>query len=600
MSGKVGTIAGLTALKSVSRNLGALLLTPAGGPPAKKPATLAYGLEEAPPALVMWISAVQHVGMCAIFMIYPLIVLRQAGLPADQIINILQLGLLVIAVATLLQALPRGPVGSRMLAPSIFTGIYLAPSLLAVKVGGLPLAWGMTIFAGLLETALSRIWSRLRPFIPPESAGLVVFLIGTIIGLAALRVLLDESPSGALTPRDAAVAGCALAVMAALNIWNKGRPKLFCILIGMVVGYFISGAVGLLTLDDLSGVLNSPLFAVPSISRVSFAFDWTLVVPFGVTGLAAAMTSTAVLTTYQRLTDSEWVRPDMTSIGRGVLADGVATTISGLLGTYGVTVSSANVGLVAATGVASRRIAFPIAALLVLAALQPALIGVLTIMPRPVMAAAMLFTAVFIIINGVQIISTRVLDGRRTLVIGMGMMSFFTVSVYPAAFERAPQWAQPLVSSPFVMAIVVALSLNLVFRIGIRRKVEATIDPGALDVAEISRFIESNAGIWGARRDVISRLEFAVQQTAEAVVAFCEPKGFATLAISYDEFVIDAIVTYDGATLEFPDQPPTGEEIVETEDGHRRLAGFLIRRFADRMCATRDGDQTMVHLHFDH
>src|SRR5262249_32183785 len=154
---------------------------------------------------------------------------------------------------------------------------------------------------------------------------------------------------------------------------------------------------------------------------------------------------TAGLTTYQRLTDSEWVRPDMSSIGRGVLSDGIANTIAGLLGTYGVTVSSANVGLVAATGVASRRIAFAIAALLVLAAFQPALLGVLTIMPRPVMAAALLFTAVFIMINGVQIIATRVLDGRRTLVIGMGMMSFFMVEVYPAAFQGAPQWAQPLV-----------------------------------------------------------------------------------------------------------------------------------------------------------
>jgi hypothetical protein len=40
---------------------------------------------------------------------------------------------------TLLQGLPRGPVGSRLLAPSNSTGIYLAPSLLAVKTGGLPL-----------------------------------------------------------------------------------------------------------------------------------------------------------------------------------------------------------------------------------------------------------------------------------------------------------------------------------------------------------------------------------------------------------------------------------------------------------------------------
>ena len=95
-------------------------------------------------------------------------------------------------------------------------------------------------------------------------------------------------------------------------------------------------------------------------------------------------------------------------------------------------------GLVAATGVASRVIAFAVAALLVLAALQPTLIGILTIMPRPVMASALLFTAVFIMIGGVQIISTRVLDGRRTLVIGMGIMSFVAVSVYPAAFTGAP------------------------------------------------------------------------------------------------------------------------------------------------------------------
>ena len=33
------------------------------------------------------------------------------------------------------------------------------------------------------------------------------------------------------------------------------------------------------------------------------------------------MNSTAVVTTYQRLTDAEWVRPDMASIGRGLGRD---------------------------------------------------------------------------------------------------------------------------------------------------------------------------------------------------------------------------------------------------------------------------------------
>jgi xanthine permease XanP len=203
-------------------------------------------------------------------------------------------------------------------------------------------------------------------------------------------------------------------------------------------------------------------------------------------------------------------------------------------------------------------------------------------------------------ISGVQIISTRVLDGRRTLVIGMGMLSFFVVSVYPMVFTNAPEWAQPLVTSPLVLATLVALLLNLLFRIGIRRTVAVTIDPGTPDADEITKFIERNAGIWGARRDVINRVEFAVQQMIDAVIAFCDARGPIRIDISYDEFVIDVVVTYDGAPLEFPTQPPTHVEIIEAEDGHRRLAGFLIRRSADRMGAVGDSGQTVVRLHFDH
>ena len=128
----------------------------------KKPPALSFGAEEQPGALVVWVSALQHLGVVSIFMVYPLILARLAGSSPAEITNMLQLGMLVLAIAVLLQALPRGPVGSRFLAPSIFTGVYLAPSLLAVKIGGLPLVWGMTIFAGVIEIALSRVWSRLR------------------------------------------------------------------------------------------------------------------------------------------------------------------------------------------------------------------------------------------------------------------------------------------------------------------------------------------------------------------------------------------------------------------------------------------------------
>ena len=163
-----------------------------------------------------------------------------------------------------------------------------------------------------------------------------------------------------------------LAVMIGLNIWNKGQLRLFCILIGMVVGYVAAVAVGLLTLDDFMTVMRQPLVALPSIAHVSWAFDPSLIIPFAVSALAAAMGSTAVIATYQRTTDADWVRPEMTSMrARHLRATGSLRRSPALLGTYGLTMSTANAGLVAATGVASRRIAFVIAAILAIGAFQP-------------------------------------------------------------------------------------------------------------------------------------------------------------------------------------------------------------------------------------
>ena len=263
-------------------------------------------------------------------------------------------------------------------------------------------------------------------------------------------------------------------------------------------GYLVAGAVGLLGLHDVVGLLHRPLFAAPSPRSCFMALRVVAgsTVP-RVTGIAAAMNTTAVVTTYQRLTDAEWVRPDMTSIGRGVLGDGIATTIAGLFGTYG----GHGVQRECRAGVAATGVAKPRHRLcrrrhpgITCRAAAHADRRSPPIMPRPVMAAAMLFTSVFIMIKGCRSSRPGVLDGRRTLVVGMGVIAFFAVSVYPAAFAGVPGWAQPPVTSPLVLATLVALSLNLLFRIGIRRTVTTTVDPDAPYVVQVSDLIERQAG----------------------------------------------------------------------------------------------------------
>jgi xanthine/uracil permease len=319
------------------------------GPALNKPANLVYGVEDKPPIQVKWFSAVQQVAILSIYMLYPLILARQAGLQTGEIINILQFGCVVLGVGTVLQAFPRGPVGSRLLAPSVFSGIYLASSMAAVKAGGMPLVWGMTIVAGIVEMALSVVWRRLRAFVPPESAGLIVFFIGSLIALAACHMLLAEGPAGSATLNEWLIAIATIAAMIGLHVWSASGLKIYCVVIGMIFGFVLSFWAGLLTRGDLGAIFELPLVSFPSSAHLSWTFDWSLVLPFAITGLAAAMSATAVLTTYQKAVDADWVRPDMSSIGRGVLGDGMATTLSGALGTYGVTLSNANAGLVAAT-----------------------------------------------------------------------------------------------------------------------------------------------------------------------------------------------------------------------------------------------------------
>jgi NCS2 family nucleobase:cation symporter-2 len=59
-------------------------------------------------------------------------------------------------------------------------------------------------------------------------------------------------------------------------------------------------------------------------------------------------------------------------------------------------------------------------------------------MPRPVMGALLLFAACFILINGIQTMSSRMLDARRTLVIGLAISAGITAEVVPSMTTEVP------------------------------------------------------------------------------------------------------------------------------------------------------------------
>ena len=122
----------------------------------RKPSNILYGVDEVPPLGVTLLSGLQHVGLMSINLIYPVLVAHAAGASAATAAAMVSLTLVALAVGVLLQANVIGPIGSGYLCQPVPTVIYLLPSLLAAKQGGLPLVFGMTMVAGLFEAGLAR------------------------------------------------------------------------------------------------------------------------------------------------------------------------------------------------------------------------------------------------------------------------------------------------------------------------------------------------------------------------------------------------------------------------------------------------------------
>jgi NCS2 family nucleobase:cation symporter-2 len=221
-------------------------------------------------------------------------------------------------------------------------------------------------------------------------------------------------------------------------------------------------------------------------------------------------------------------------------------------------------------------------------------------MPRSVMVAALLFAVSFIIINGLQVMTSRLLDARRTLVIGLSIVAGGAVEVFPSIALAAPKPLIPLIASSLAFSTLIALLLNLLFRIGVKKTVTLTVEHGRIEPPKIETFFKSQGGIWGARPDVINRATFGVIQLLDAIREHCWRQGPLTITASFDEFNLDVRISYEGEALEFPEQRPSNREIVANENGARLLAGFMLRRCADRLRSQWKDGKATVHLQYEH
>lgn len=561
-----------------------------------RPTSLIYGRFDLPPPGIRLGLALQHCAQVAIYLVIAVTVARMAGLDGEQGRNFVAVTMVAGGIGAILQAMGRFGIGSGYLVPPATTTILLPASAGALALGGLPLLLGMICYAGVVVALLSRVIHRLRWLFPPEIAGFVVLMVGLSVIVLAMRNFLGVGSMAGETRLGLLIASGTLALMVALAVWGTVRLRLFSSLIGIVIGCIAAYLAGWHPSSDLAIVTEAPVVSVPRPFVEGLAFDPSLVVPFTIAALAIALNAFGAVTAAQMLDDPDWKRPQTGSIGGGVLAEGLTNVSAGVLGGFGQAANPGAVGLSQATGANSRSIAFALGAILVALAFVPKLAALLLVIPAPIVGAALLFSACFLITSAIQMIASRMLDVRKVFVLGIAFALGIAAFVFPEHFDGAPAWLAPFVGSALSVSVASAVLLNLVFRIGIYRRSAITLDTDAADTRRVAELIAEQGASWAAPQALVHRAELMTMETVEALIDHgLVREGPIRIATRFDEFTFTVTVKYRGTLLEPSGERPTPEAILE-ETGRLALARYLVGRAADRAVAERQGEECVLVL----
>jgi NCS2 family nucleobase:cation symporter-2 len=569
-----------------------------------RPANLTYAVDEWPPYLRLLFLGLQYAILDAIYLVLVAIIVRHSGASEADKISLMGIACAGLAIGTALQALPRGPVGSGFLAPPVYSATYLAPSVLAAQIGGMSLVYGMTVFAGLMEVLIAISLRRLRFVITPVISGLTVFVIGLQLGIVGIGEVLDVQHEGLPAfPLHLLVTTLTLAVCVSLSIWGRGAWKLLCSMFGLAVGLAAATVLHLIPANEFKAVAAAAWIAVPDPALGDYGFSLQLLPAFLAAGAAAAFRAVGVVTTCQRVNNAAWRQPDMNNVRKGVLADGFANVIGGILGTPGMSIAPSLVGISSVTGATSRAIAFVASGVLLILAFSPRLAGSFLLVPSEVAGSMLVFTASFMIAGGMEIMLSRAVDTRAIYVMGISTLLALSENVFPGYFKHLPEMAHTVTASPLAFGLVAALALTLLFRLGTRQRDSLAWEGIRQSAPEVMAFLRRKAQEWKVPPEVAERSAHDLHDILSFLDNNQPESGVLGVSFNGAEFRME--VTYAGSreaqlSETAPTPAPLGQHL-ETEESaaYAGLRDFLASLVADRKRVTRKRGQISATLSYE-
>nr|WP_317378162.1 nucleobase:cation symporter-2 family protein [uncultured Faecalimonas sp.] len=405
--------------------------------------------------------ALQHVVAMIVGCVTPAIVIAEmAGLNEGDKVIFVQAALFIAAVSTLIQLFPLGGrIGSGL---PVIMGVSFAylPSMQAI-VGNFDIATilGAQLIGGIVAVFVGIFVTKLRKLFPPLITGTVVFTIGLSLYPTAVKYM----AGGQSSPNYGAwqnwlVAFITLAVVIALNHFAKGIMKLASILIGMIVGYIISGFFGMI---DFSAVQGAGLFQVPRPMYFGMKFEVSAVVTMVILFIINSVQAIGDLSaTSGGGLDRE---PTDKELSGGIVGYGITNIFGAFFGGLPTATFSQNVGIVATTKVVNRIVLGLAAGIILLAGFIPKFSAILTTIPQCVLGGATISVFASIAMTGIKLVVQQPLTYRNTSIVGLSVALGMGITQCSDALAQLPAWVTTVFGkSPVVVTAIAAILLNVI------------------------------------------------------------------------------------------------------------------------------------------
>lgn len=421
---------------------------------------------ETPPLAQAIPLGLQHVlAMFASNVTPSIIVAGAAGLAfggAEQV-YLIQMAMLFAGIATLFQTVGIGPIGARLpiMQGTSFAFVGVLAGIAATQ--GLSVALTACIIGGVIHFMLGSVIQNLRFLFPPLVTGLVILAIG----LYLIPVAIKYAAGGAATFQMEAesfgslmhwsVALSVVIVSLLLKFFTKGTLSNSAILIGLIVGYLLALAFGMV---NFGAVEKASWFTKIEAMPYGFEFSLGAVIAVTLVSIVSAIetvgdvSATTKAGAGRQATDKE--------VAGATYADGLGTAVAGVFGGLPNTSFSQNVGIVGMTGIMSRHVVTIGAVVLILCGLVPKIGAVIASMPLPVLGGGVIVMFGMVAAAGLNMLAEIDMNRRNMVIIAVSLAAGLGLNLVPEAVQYLPGVVKTLATSAVAPTAFVAIFLNLV------------------------------------------------------------------------------------------------------------------------------------------